>query len=632
MRMHKIHGFVCLAWLAFVSAGEPVFETLRPAGDYAQVRLDFSIPGAPALFQTWAYQGALRDGVLAIDHGMGLRTPGGTLRLQGDRLEGRFTRMHGRRNPVGTAEVIVEARVGAGGAIGGLARIGDAEGTVRGTIHPEAELRGRNDIAETFAWPNFLGPAQGGLAASSPATADPADFRLLWRSEETDIGQGIGSISRFMDGWQDSNGLRTGSGSSSPVLAHGRIYLSYHVPSPTLSEEAEAKFAEARKKLAEAAGVAPEAVPEHALEKIWPATDDIVLCLDAATGQTLWKTRIPARGRNLQHHKNGPYNMSPAVSDGRVFALGMDGDLYAFDALTGEPLWSRKIGSNNSHHSIALSAVPGVVIAPTARVWSGFDAATGEPLWTSKVPAASAAVQVWQHQGRWFILSGTGNRLVDEGRGESIACLDALSGAEAWRIEVPDQPAAIHSAGRGSGPGGLTMFRDILFAYEIRTTGADKTERRANLSQRARAWRLSPTGAEELWSVDIPPHNGEHVPVVLHGKLAVLGGPGGLVLVDLQKGNVVARHEGVGPSNGGYMQGMGDLLLVRRDGTHGHPDFQFYRVDEGANILDLTPEAWAPPLGGGTSSYHHPLYYPMADGRMFIRMADGLYAFDLRKP
>jgi len=35
MRMQNILRIVCLAWLAFVSAGEPVFETLRPAGHYA---------------------------------------------------------------------------------------------------------------------------------------------------------------------------------------------------------------------------------------------------------------------------------------------------------------------------------------------------------------------------------------------------------------------------------------------------------------------------------------------------------------------------------------------------------------------------------------------------------------------
>jgi hypothetical protein len=77
---------------------------------------------------------------------------------------------------------------------------------------------------------------------------------------------------------------------------------------------------------------------------------------------------------------------------------------------------------------------------------------------------------------------------------------------------------------------------------------------------------------------------------------------------------------------------MGDLLLVRVDGTHGHNSFYFYRVAADGAITQLTTAAAFTPLGGGTSSRHHPIYYPLGDGRMFLRMADGIYCYDVRQP
>ncbi|MCH8513919.1 MAG: PQQ-like beta-propeller repeat protein [Kiritimatiellae bacterium] len=628
-----------LSIFAFSCVADLEQETSRPEGEFAQVRLEFHIPGASAAYRQWTYLGTMRSGRMRIDHGIGLRSPGGELVLEDGHLQGRFQRVQGRLNPEGAVEVHVDALVDADGKIEGAARIGSEEGSVNGRLTHETALRERNRIDPAQNWPMFLGPIQGGVSARSGPLADPSDFRLAWRNEEIDIGEGIGSITRFMHTWRHANGIRTSSGSSSPVLADGRIYLSYHVPSPhpptrrqTVFVAGARPYEQAVSAVAEEAGLSVEELPEHVLEKLWEATDDIVLCMDAETGQTLWKTRMPARGFNMQHHKDGPYNMSPAVADGRVFAVGMDGDLYALDAQTGEPLWTRKIGGNRSHHSAALAAVPGVVIAPMGNVWCGFSAENGEVLWQSAIPASSAAVNLWAHEDRFYLLSGSGNRLIWEGRGEDLVCLDVLTGEEAWRIELPDQPTAVHSAGRGSGPGGISVFGDIMITYEVRTDGEDRGERRDNLRHAARAWRISPSGAAAIWHLETPAHNGEHVPVIMHGKYVVLGAPALLKILSLETGALVSQHKGPGPGNGGYMQAMGDLLMVRPDGTHGHPHFHFYRVDPDGEIEHLTPQAWQPGVSGGTSSYHHPIYYPMADGRIFLRLADGIHAFDLRSP
>lgn len=71
--------------------------------------------------------------------------------------------------------------------------------------------------------------------------------------------------------------------------------------------------------------------------------------------------------------------------------------------------------------------------------------------------------------------------------------------------------------------------------------------------------------------------------------------------------------------------------MVRRDGTHGHIACGFYKVAPDGDVRSLTESGWSPPVGGHTTSYHHPLFYAMVDGRMFLRQYDGIYCWDLRK-
>lgn len=80
-------------------------------------------------------------------------------------------------------------------------------------------------------------------------------------------------------------------------------------------------------------GYAGDDLPPYAEEKTFATADDIMLCMDAATGKTLWKAVVKDRAVNSQHHKVGPFDLSPAYANGRVFALSTSGWLYAFDAM-----------------------------------------------------------------------------------------------------------------------------------------------------------------------------------------------------------------------------------------------------------------------------------------------------------
>ena len=123
--------------------------------------------------------------------------------------------------------------------------------------------------------------------------------------------------------------------------------------------------------------------------------------------------------------------------------------------------------------------------------------------------------------------------------------------------------------------------------------------------------------------------DGESIPVVVRGKFVFSPD---LRVVDLATGKVLAQSKGPRPLNGGYMQVIEDIVLVRQDGTHGeHAQFGFYKVAADGSVRSFTETDWKPPIGGATTSYHHPIFYPAVDGRVFLRQENGIYCWDLRK-
>ena len=107
--------------------------------------------------------------------------------------------------------------------------------------------------------------------------------------------------------------------------------------------------------------------------------EDVVLCLDAATGQTLWRTVFPD-GLYRDHpimgsSKIGVYSTNVAAADGRVFARTTSGWTFALEADTGKALWS-------SPHAAGIHrAVVGGVLVSSSPDLVALDAKTGEKKW-----------------------------------------------------------------------------------------------------------------------------------------------------------------------------------------------------------------------------------------------------------
>lgn len=124
---------------------------------------------------------------------------------------------------------------------------------------------------------------------------------------------------------------------------------------------------------------------------------EVVEALDAATGDTVWRYDYPTSYRDDFGFDEGPRSV-PVVHDGRVYTFGAQGQLHAVDLETGAGVWRvdthARYGVRKGFFGAAGSPLvdDARVIANVGGRRGGivaFDAATGDELWTATTHEAS---------------------------------------------------------------------------------------------------------------------------------------------------------------------------------------------------------------------------------------------------
>ena len=153
-----------------------------------------------------------------------------------------------------------------------------------------------------------------------------------------------------------------------------------------------------------------------------------VTALDGQTGKVLWTTATDA-----------PIHAAPTVSEGRVFAVSIDDQLYSFDAATGQPGWNyqaiiepaRMLAASSSAisgDSIITAFASGEVIAK--RV------ANGNDLWTQALSLSSrnsALSEIRDIAGRPVVYKGDVYAASHSGL---FAAIDLRTGTTRWTLPV----------------------------------------------------------------------------------------------------------------------------------------------------------------------------------------------------
>lgn len=156
--------------------------------------------------------------------------------------------------------------------------------------------------------------------------------------------------------------------------------------------------------------------------------EDIVWCLDAATGEPVWEHRYPAEKWD-KFHAGGTLT-TPSVDGDRVYVVNRDSRFTCLDARTGEPHWSRVLGETLELETPTwgFAASPLVLdeaVIVNVGVVMACDKTSGEPIWrTSKdYGHAYSTPIVFEYDGRRLlaVFCGSGLVILDRASGEEVA-------------------------------------------------------------------------------------------------------------------------------------------------------------------------------------------------------------------
>jgi outer membrane protein assembly factor BamB len=466
----------------------------------------------------------------------------------------------------------------------------EVKGRIAGRAISEQELRRQNAVAPGRDWPNYHG-ANGAYAATPGGhklVDSFADARLLWKSEFIPPGRvqsrryGENNLAKFLE--RGATG-----GECSPIVMDGRVFMYYVDPTGEEMDEYWQQSINAGRRV---------------VRKQWHRrADDVFMCVDMETGQTLWKHRFPLAGIN-QIASKGSYTHTMAAGNGVVIGRGSGGVTYAFEAKTGKLLWRRNIPAG--HASIIIDGV--YFPAPTGGLANvrliAYEARTGEQLW--EIPGAAGRGSLplhWTHDGKHYVIVGN-----TEG---TVRCVHARTGKVLWeQADVGHNLFSLQNDG------------DYLVANTSASSGDDGAPG---------GFRITPTGLEKLWVVPADKaytFGGARTPPAIGNGIAWIPnhrGPG--LAVDFKTGRVqtFAYRE-----RNSFFYIMDDKLIIDMDISHERTEIGIAPLDP--SKVDEAPGKVSAPHRTTTGYWPHPFRHALVDGRIIIRGAHGLYCYDLRKP
>jgi outer membrane protein assembly factor BamB len=336
-----------------------------------------------------------------------------------------------------------------------------------------------------------------------------------------------------------------------------------------------------------------DATPALVGDKLYVFTrqggDEVIRCLDAATGKELWQDKYeaqpptpPAAGPHA-----GPRS-SPAVADGKVVTLGVRGTLSCLDAATGKVAW-RKDDFKGFWPMFFISSSPvvvdGLCIAQLGGKEKGrgkasggvvaYDLATGNEKWkwTGDSPAYASPV-VTTVDGTKLIVAET------EGK---VVALTAADGKLAWETAFAAQ-----------GRGGYNAATPIVDGQTIIYGGGGRGATAVKIEKKGDGF-----GAQGRWS------NKEtsvqfNTPVLKNGLLFGLSQRNDFFCMNAQNGKTLWTSPAPKAGGGGRrVEGYGSI------------------VDAGPVLVALTPSSQLTVFEPSDKEFKKVASYKVADTQTF---------------
>ena len=171
---------------------------------------------------------------------------------------------------------------------------------------------------------------------------------------------------------------------------------------------------------------------------------DSVWCLDALTGELLWRHSYESKIWNLAH-EGGTVN-TPSVDAELVYSMNREGNLYCLGVEDGELVWHNDLMGDGNPHELEIptwgfSASPLIVgeemFVNCGRLLS-IDKQTGEVLWRSE--------DYGDGYGTPIAFEHDGDAVLAVHNGTSVAVIDQQDGSELYALEFGGEGRGVNSA------------------------------------------------------------------------------------------------------------------------------------------------------------------------------------------
>ncbi|HAW32055.1 MAG TPA: pyrrolo-quinoline quinone [Planctomycetaceae bacterium] len=408
--------------------------------------------------------------------------------------------------------------------------------------------------------------------------------------------------------WSDEAGEQTnirwkmpleGEGWSQPIVWDNRIYMTAAVPASPANKNS--------------------ARPESGNGDYRRDRNDLVnmlyqyqvVCLDAATGETIWKKTVKEGKPPLKRHNTNTYATETPVTDGkRIYAyFGMNG-VYCLD-LKGDVLWQKDLGVYEMRAAWGTSSSPVLfedrlfiqVDNQEQSFLVALDTKTGNEIWKVNRDEKSqySSPMIWKNSLRnELIVGGTVYRSYHPATGKLLWTLDMNKGrSSATPVAVGDRlfiGNELRNRG-GDDDGGGRL-------YSVKPGGAGDISLPGDIRKGTFVeWRMDGSGIQMA------------SPTYLDGNLYFFERRRGIIrCVDMETGRLVyesrvpgARAFWASP----WTDGKHLFALDSNGNTH------VIAAGDELNVVavnKLDQQAWGTPA--------------IADGSIFIRTVDNLYCID----
>ena len=277
-----------------------------------------------------------------------------------------------------------------------------------------------SSLSRADDWPQWMGENRDGVWAETGIT------RTLPKTDAKNPWKPVWKVS-------------ISSGFSGPAVADGKVYVTDRVL---------------------AKGARNPEDPFDTKQKV--NSTERVLCLDATNGAELWKREYECPYQIS--YPAGP-RCTPTVSGGKVYTLGAMGDLFCFDAKSGEVIWSKNFPKDYAAkvsrwgfcgHPLVYKNLLICLVGGEDALAVAFDKDTGAEKWKSlSAPETGYSPPT--------LVRGGGVDQVVIWHGSAINGLDPLTGKVYWTVGLEPLYAMSIMAPRQHG--------DYLFAAGIGGAG-----------------------------------------------------------------------------------------------------------------------------------------------------------------